>query len=67
MNFARGANIERLMQLYSMKDAPPKRALDQVSLDLYEGEIFALLGHNGSLRKMILSQLFFIHYHTVLN
>jgi hypothetical protein len=34
-------------QEYSVKGKPPKRTLDDVSLDLYEGEIFALLGHNG--------------------
>jgi ABC-2 type transport system ATP-binding protein len=40
--------IESLSKTYAGKGAPPKLALDDVSLDVPRGQIFGLLGPNGA-------------------
>jgi ATP-binding cassette, subfamily A (ABC1), member 3 len=39
------------------KEAQPVRALDGVNLTMYEGQIFALLGHNGAGKSTLISIL----------
>ncbi|MEO6360318.1 MAG: ABC transporter ATP-binding protein, partial [Sphingomicrobium sp.] len=41
-------SIESLSKTYTGKGAVPKRALDNVSFDVPQGQIFGLLGPNGA-------------------
>ena len=43
----RCVKIDRLRKVFSTP-AGPKTAVESLSLSMYEGEIFALLGHNGA-------------------
>jgi ABC-type multidrug transport system ATPase subunit len=41
-------SITNLVKEYPQKDAPPLRAIDDISLDIEQGQIFGLLGPNGA-------------------
>lgn len=40
-----------------MKEFGPKKAVDGTSLTMYNGQIFALLGHNGAGKTTTISML----------
>ncbi|MBP6672360.1 MAG: ABC transporter ATP-binding protein [Bacteroidetes bacterium] len=41
-------SIKNLVKEYPRKDAPPLRAVDDISFDVEQGQIFGLLGPNGA-------------------
>jgi ABC-2 type transport system ATP-binding protein len=49
--------IESLSKTYSGKGAPPKVALDNVSFDVPQGQIFGLLGPNGAGKSTLINIL----------
>jgi ABC-2 type transport system ATP-binding protein len=53
--------IRNLTKTYFQKNKPVKEALRGVSLDLFEGEIFALLGVNGAGKTTLSSILASLH------
>ena len=49
--------IESLCKTYTAKGVEPKRALDEVSFDVPQGEIFGLLGPNGAGKSTLINIL----------
>ena len=49
--------IEALSKTYVTKGVPPKRALDEVSVDIARGTIFGLLGPNGAGKSTLINIL----------
>jgi ATP-binding cassette subfamily A (ABC1) protein 3 len=43
-----GIKVRRIVKEYEIANKKILRAVDEVSLDMFEGEVFALLGHNGA-------------------
>ena len=41
-------SVKNLKKIYSSKEAPNTHALNNLNLDVKEGEIFGLLGPNGA-------------------
>ena len=53
-----GVKIRKLYKEFRPdKSLPPFKAVDNLSVDLYTGQIFALLGHNGAGKTTTLSML----------
>lgn len=46
-----------LAKRFSKDDKPVKKAVDNVSLNIYKGQITALLGHNGAGKTTTMSML----------
>ena len=46
-----------LSKRFSKDDKPVKKAVDNVSLNIYKGQITALLGHNGAGKTTTMSML----------
>jgi len=53
-----GVAVRHLRKEFTSKDdnSPPKIAVDNLTLNMFEGQILALLGHNGW--SMIKNKLF---------
>ena len=49
--------IDQLTKVYDSKGAPPKRALDAVSVDIPRVQIFGLLGPNGAGKSTLINIL----------
>ncbi len=48
VNMNNAISIKNLVKEYPRKDAPPLRAVDDISIDVEQGQIFGLLGPNGA-------------------
>ncbi|KAG0712030.1 ATP-binding cassette sub-family A member 1 [Chionoecetes opilio] len=53
----KGLSISGLRKIYHQGDGGSRLAVDGVTLDLYEGQVLALLGHNGAGKTTIISML----------
>ena len=49
--------FQRLLDLVSFRHHTPKRAVDNLNLNMYKGQITALLGHNGAGKTTTMSIL----------
>ena len=49
--------LQSLFARFSKKDKPQKKAVDNMSLKVYKGQITALLGHNGAGKTTTMSML----------
>ncbi len=46
-----------MLDLLTFKNTKPKKAVDNLSLNMYKGQITALLGHNGAGKTTTMSIL----------
>ncbi|MPC14328.1 ATP-binding cassette sub-family A member 1 [Portunus trituberculatus] len=53
----KGLSISGLRKIYHQSDSESRVAVDGLTLDLYEGQVLALLGHNGAGKTTIISML----------
>lgn len=53
----KGLSITGLRKIYHQGDSESRVAVDGMTLDLYEGQVLALLGHNGAGKTTIISML----------
>ena len=56
-NLEPGISVHNLCKIYGFKRKDAIPALDNVTLNFYEGEITGLLGHNGAGKTTLISVL----------
>ncbi len=50
-------SVRALQKIFPGKDGKPFKAVRGLTLDMYEGQIFALLGHNGAGKTTVMNML----------